>query len=140
VAAHPDDPASGMAGANVRMFTAEQANELLASLRGQVDRMREASRSLRRARPVLDGLLEKASYAGGVRVPGGIYRAMETLHDAVTGIQEQGVLVKDVISGLLDFPSERNGSIVFLCWKAGEPEVSHWHSIESGFDSRRPLD
>lgn len=122
------------------MFTAEQANELLEILRGQVDRMLEASHSLRRARPELDGLLEKASYAGGVRVPRGIYRAMETLLDTVTGIQEQGVLVKDVTSGLLDFPSERNGSVVFLCWKAGEPTVSHWHSMEAGFEGRQPLD
>lgn len=129
-----------MADATVRMFTAEQANMLLATLRGQVDRMLEASLRLRQARPELEGLLEKASYAGGVRVPWDFYRAMETLHETVTGIQKQGVLVKDVTTGLLDFPSERDGSVVFLCWKAGEPKVAHWHTVEAGFEGRQPLD
>ncbi len=125
---------------NLRMFTAEEANALLASLRGRVDRMVEASRSLRDARPELERLLEKAAFAGGVRVPWQLYRAMESLHRSVTEIQSQGVLVKDVTTGLLDFPSERDGAVIFLCWKAGEPSVSHWHSVEGGFEGRQPLD
>ena len=41
--------------------------------------------------------------------------------------------------GLLDFPSERDGEIVELCWLHGEPTVAHWHRIGEGFAGRRPL-
>jgi hypothetical protein len=50
-----------------------------------------------------------------------------------------GVLVKDLETGLLDFPSERDGEIVFLCWRHGEPSVAHWHAVDAGFSGRQPL-
>jgi hypothetical protein len=47
--------------------------------------------------------------------------------------------VKDVQLGLLDFPSEREGRVVFLCWRYGEPEVAHWHEVDTGYAARKPL-
>ncbi|MFN8644026.1 MAG: DUF2203 family protein [Candidatus Binatia bacterium] len=41
--------------------------------------------------------------------------------------------------GLVDFPSEIDGQIGLLCWQYGEKEITHWHSLDSGFDSRQPL-
>ena len=41
--------------------------------------------------------------------------------------------------GLIDFPAELDGEIVYLCWQFGEPEVAFWHRIEDGFAGRRPL-
>ena len=40
---------------------------------------------------------------------------------------------------LCDFYSMMNGREVFLCWRLGEPEVSHWHDLDSGFAGRQPL-
>ena len=41
--------------------------------------------------------------------------------------------------GLIDFPYWKDGREVYLCWKLGEPEVAHWHEVDSGFGSRRKL-
>jgi hypothetical protein len=39
----------------------------------------------------------------------------------------------------VDFPSERNGRTVYLCWQLGEQEISHWHDLEAGFAGRQQL-
>ncbi len=41
--------------------------------------------------------------------------------------------------GLVDFPSQMDGRLVYLCWKLGEPEILHWHDIDAGFGGRQPL-
>ena len=41
--------------------------------------------------------------------------------------------------GLLDFPTTLDGRVVYLCWKRGEPKVSHWHEINGGFAGRQPV-
>ena len=51
-----------------------------------------------------------------------------------------GVDVKDPATGLLDFPSIRNGERVLLCWRAGEPAVEWWHGLTDGFAGRRRID
>jgi hypothetical protein len=54
-------------------------------------------------------------------------------------IQELGVLVKDLDSGLVDFPALREGLEVLLCWKLGEDEIRYWHGLEEGFAGRKEL-
>jgi hypothetical protein len=54
-------------------------------------------------------------------------------------IESFGCIVKDIDLGLLDFPSERDGRSIYLCWKAGEFEVSHWHAADESFAQRKPL-
>lgn len=53
---------------------------------------------------------------------------------------QMGAHLKDLNTGLIDFYSLRNKEVVFLCWKEGEPDIRHWHSLEGGFQSRQPLD
>jgi len=54
-------------------------------------------------------------------------------------IEEYGGFLKDIDLGLVDFPSELNNEVVFLCWQFGENQISAWHTIEGGFAGRRPL-
>lgn len=51
-----------------------------------------------------------------------------------------GVEVKDYVQGLVDFPAERDGRVVCLCWRLGEPAVEYWHEVDAGFAGRQPLD
>ena len=62
------------------------------------------------------------------------------LRAVVAEIQRRGVIVRDVRSGLIDFPSLREGSVVFLCWKLGEPRrIEWWHPTSTGIAGRRRL-
>jgi hypothetical protein len=67
-------------------------------------------------------------------------KAEQRAKDALAEIDSIGVQVKDIDTGLLDFPCEVDGRIVLLCWKMGETSITHWHSTEEGFAGRKPID
>ncbi len=58
----------------------------------------------------------------------------------VRAVSELGILVKDPDTGLVDFPTLREGREVYLCWQLGEPHIAWWHEIETGFAGRQPLE
>jgi hypothetical protein len=57
----------------------------------------------------------------------------------VAELASLGVECKGYEQGLVDFPGERDGELVYYCWQRGEPTVAHWHPRESGFAGRQPL-
>jgi hypothetical protein len=65
---------------------------------------------------------------------------MRALAAAVDAIVARGIQVKDLDTGLLDFPSLRDGEEVLLCWRVGESRVAYWHTYDDGFAGRRPID
>jgi hypothetical protein len=67
-------------------------------------------------------------------------KVAEQLAQTVEEIQQTGCVVKDLETGLVDFPSLRAGEKVYLCWKLGEAHIAYWHGIEEGFAGRKPLD
>jgi len=64
---------------------------------------------------------------------------VEELDAIVHEIEESGAHLKDVQLGLVDFPAERDGELIYLCWQFGESEVAFWHRIDDGFAGRQPL-
>ena len=129
-----------------RNFTPEEANAALAELRPLVEQMVEAKRVLERAEERRDQATGLISGNGGgissqelAGLHRDVRRCVAALAETVDAIQELGVVVKDLDSGLVDFPSVRAGEQVLLCWRLGEDEVAWWHSSEDGFAGRRPL-
>jgi len=64
----------------------------------------------------------------------------EALSDELEGIRALGGEVKDLDSGLVDFPGRRGGEEILLCWRLGEKRIEFWHTVEGGFAGRRPID
>lgn len=54
-------------------------------------------------------------------------------------VQERGVILRDLDTGLIDFPSIRDGEEIFLCYRLGEETIEFWHGLEEGFPGRKPL-
>jgi hypothetical protein len=121
-----------------RLFSREEANLLLPVLRPLLERAREVSAVLgdrgrqRRLRSVTVG-------NGGGEAAREMMAEGDELGRVVAEITEMGVVVRDATTGLVDFPAERDGEPVYLCWRLGEEEVGHWHDRDSGFGGRRPL-
>jgi hypothetical protein len=65
---------------------------------------------------------------------------MQTAKDSLAEIDAIGVQVKDLDTGLLDFPCLIDGETVLLCWKMGERRIEFWHTLDAGFRGRQPLD
>lgn len=67
-------------------------------------------------------------------------KAMQQMKDTLAEIDSIGVQVKDLDTGLLDFPCRLGEDVVLLCWKMGEREIQYWHTLESGFNGRQVVD
>src|ERR1700753_1750830 len=64
----------------------------------------------------------------------------ETMRSALTRILETGCIIKDLDTGLLDFPARLNNEDVYLCWRLGEDRIRFYHRQDEGFAGRKPLD
>ena len=131
-----------------RIFTPDEANALLPTVRPLVERMVEAKRALddgagagRRGRA--SGSRATAAALPPARLAEVSAEVSRRGDRAGAGrceeIQALGVIVKDLDSGLVDFPSVREGEDVLLCWRLGEDEVAFWHGYDDGFAGRRPI-
>ena len=61
------------------------------------------------------------------------------LEEGVEEILDQGIIVRDMSLGLVDFPSLRDNRDIYLCWIGGEGRVDYWHEIDQGFSHRQPI-
>ena len=119
-----------------RLFTVGDANGELSELRARLPRLREARQGL---------IASSARIEYAVAVDGGgtagsdWFRHQQTLKEEIEYLAERGILLRDPETGLVDFPAEREGERVLLCWRLGESEVAYFHTEHSGFSGRRPL-
>lgn len=129
-----------------RYFTPSEANELLVEVRPLVESLVEHRQGMRLAAERRARLTARIAGNGGdldPQEPGELDEQFQRESQAVTQAAERlerlGVLVKDLDTGLVDFPALHKGKEVLLCWQVGEDEVAHWHGVDEGFAGRKPL-
>jgi hypothetical protein len=129
-----------------RYFTPAEANAALDELRPLAEEMVERRQALVTAQERRASLGAQVVTNGGDLTPSDFAEADEELEQAATDlariverIQSEGVLVKDLDRGLLDFPALREGEEILLCWQLGEDTIQFWHGLEEGFAGRKPL-
>ena len=69
----------------------------------------------------------------------GMQGLIDQMQAGVARLVELDITLRDISSGMIDFPALVSGRPIWLCWRLGEDDVAHWHSVDEGFDSRRPL-
>lgn len=131
----------------MKLFSPERANALIPKIEPLVDdlltkrrdlaiKLLENDTSLRGVPP------QTAPRLAGIRPPFPPPRFGDLKSEIVRlihRIESFGCIVKDIDLGLIDFPSTREGEQIYLCWKAGEHGITHYHGIEEGFRDRKPL-
>lgn len=131
----------------ITLYTVEEANQALARLKPELERLRDRKREYDRLETRI-GVLQVATAGAAPENADALeLRALadkrrrigESLSHSLSSLHDTGVLVKDLDQGLVDFYALAGDRLVFLCWRLGEPEVGHWHSLEEGFAGRRPL-
>jgi hypothetical protein len=122
-----------------RLFTVEEANALLPRLEELLREISVHRDQMREKAPHLESILLSSASNGGGRVGSEYGVEAYSLYLAAERIRELGVLLKDLDTGLLDFPHERDGRTVFLCWHPPEERISYWHEIQAGYSGRQPL-
>jgi hypothetical protein len=87
---------------------------------------------------LMGGMLVNYEHASGLRNES--ERTSTAIREALESIEATGCVVKDLDSGLLDFPARIAGEDVYLCWRLGEDRIRFYHRQDEGFSGRKPRD
>ena len=123
-----------------RYFTLLEANQALESIRPIMDEIQLIRNRIMERQPEIWPAIERSAGNGGNPMLSKLVSDFERLDSLLHRIQNMGVLVKDLTTGLLDFPALKDDREVYLCWKYGEHDIRFWHEIEAGFAGRQPID
>ena len=119
-----------------KRYTVEEANALLPYLAPTLVELRDRSEEAARIKEQME---IASATNGGSKDRERWARTLARVQELMERLEEWEVTLRDLNSGLVDFPAVIEGSDAYLCWRLGEPEVSHWHSPDDGFQGRRPL-
>lgn len=132
----------------MKTFTLEEANSLLPVVESLLDRATSAKDEAERLEGEIQALRQRIFLSGGMTVDvSNVARnrteteaQVQRAKDALAEMDSIGVQIKDLDTGLLDFPCRVDGELVLLCWRRGESRIEYWHTLEAGFRGRQPLD
>ena len=129
-----------------RQFTLEEANALVPWLEETFQRLAGLRQEHIDTQSRLDELLKHRGSNGSSssneamqQAQGNVDRLVRLMEEGFQDILAEGIIVRDVASGLVDFPSQREDREVFLCWIGGEEQIGFWHETNRGFTHRQPL-
>ena len=130
-----------------RLFTLEEANQLVPWLERTFQRLSPSMQRLEKMREQLSRIQQERQRLNGTFDQYNEYNSLQAELDSISadmqGIVDEmaaeGIIVRDVSSGLVDFPHERQGREVYLCWISGEERIEYWHETDRGFAHRQPL-
>ena len=120
-------------------FTVPEANETLDLVKPMIEEMMRIGDTIRLHQPELWSLVEKSAGDGGNPELSRLLKDFDRLDVLLHRVQDLGILVKDLKTGLIDFPALRGDHEVYLCWKYGEESIQFWHEIDAGFAGRQSL-
>jgi len=132
----------------MKTFTLEEANALLPVVESLLGQVIAAKEEAERLESEIQSLRQRIFLSGGMTIDiAGVARnrtegeaQVQRAKEVLAEMDVIGVQVKDLDTGLLDFPCRVDGELVLLCWRRGESRIEYWHTLDAGFRGRQPLD
>lgn len=129
-------------------FNLLEAEALLPKVERLLQDLRDYKLSFENSDGELNEIAQRVALAGGMVPPRDRIVELRAQKDAsarglkrsIEQFEQLGCLLKDLETGLVDFPTLYHGREVYLCWKSGESGITFWHRVEDGFRGRKPID
>ena len=128
----------------VRYYTIDEANDRLSDVSDLLEQLRADRDAIALAQQ--DQQLRAATNGSGDHadeIAAGVARIktlVARMRDTVIQLDAWDVTLRDIGTGLIDFPALANGRPIWLCWRLGEPDtIRWWHEYDTGYDHRQPL-
>lgn len=123
-----------------KRFTLAEANALLPEVKQNLEQLQELSHKLEE-----QYIHYRKVKAGHAELSGELLFEMEGQMDFMQfelqlymqNFARQGVLIKMINPGLIDFPGVMDGEEILLCWREGEDRITHYHGWNDGFAGRK---
>ena len=124
-----------------KYFSVEEANSIIQDISPVVQELVDLKRNIELKIPDLKPVMSKISNnGGGNRELSEHLKSINKMEELVGILNNSGCILKDINTGLLDFPHMKDGREVYLCWKLGEKRIGFWHEIDAGYAGRKPID
>ena len=117
-------------------YTLDRANDRIADLDGMLTLLRTQRDELRELKTTFE-TTESADDQRRLRLR--MQGLVDQMQASVARIDGWGITLRDIDTGMIDFPALVAGRQVWLCWQLGEGSIAWWHELEDGFAGRRPL-
>ena len=117
-------------------YTLDRANDRIADLDGMLTMLRTQRDELRELKTTFE-TTESADDQRRLRLR--MQGLVDQMQASVARIDGWGITLRDIDTGMIDFPALVSGRQVWLCWQLGEGPIAWWHELEDGFAGRRPL-
>ena len=130
-----------------RYFSPQEVEALIPVLTELMEDMMRAQTEATAAAEQLRSEQQRLAMAGGGVLDRAAWQEAKRRFDVEKQRLEQGIaevtklggVIKDLGMGLVDFPHQREGRVVNLCWKYGEKDIRYWHGLDEGYAARKPL-
>ncbi len=123
----------------MKTFTLEEANALIPQISELVDDMVQVRDRIVLMGASLQSMVQRAGNNGGAKGGSEYVLLLQHFNASLSFFKDMGCELKDLDQGLVDFPSLREGQLIYYCWKRGEERIGFWHDSDSGYAGRRPL-
>lgn len=125
-----------------RTYSIDEANGLIPQVRAVLLQLAVEQRRLDASHAEMHRQLD-ANGDPGSAVAAGRQEAetaeiREGMRTLLVHLAEMGVELRDLEMGLVDFPGERDGEPIWICWRLSDPHVAFWHPTDEGYSTRRP--
>ena len=119
-----------------KLFTLEGATRMIPVVDARLQELQAAIADLEVAQAHMDGLRPDSVEAYNARQEFAFL--VRSVHDARAAVQNLGVQVPDLGTGVVEFPSRVGGEVVHLVWERGDDMITHYHRLTAD-DEPRPL-
>ena len=123
-----------------RTFTLQEANETLTMILPLMDEIQSIQRKVLETFPDTWPDVVRTAGNGGNPALSKLLKDFERFDKIIHQIIDLGIEIKDINTGLIDFPALKDGHIVYLCWRYEEEGIQFWHEIDAGFAGRQPIE
>ena len=122
-------------------FTVDEANEILAQVQPRMERLMKLNEDINaisqmNLEPLEESLENELLMINANKE---FHRQSLEFFGLMEELVKLGCIVKDLDTGLVDFYSRLEERDIYLCWKAGEQQISAWHELDTGYEARKPL-
>lgn len=126
-----------------RIYSLEDANAIVPEIAVVVQRLQDFRNEVIAARDAYRRREAAADAEPGdeelVRLRLRVRGLVDQMQADVAWLDARDIVLRDIATGLLDFPGEASGQPIWLCWRLGEGSVTAWHPEREGFAGRRPI-
>ena len=127
-----------------RYFGIHEANERLADVVPLLEQLKADRDRVARLQPEIERAQKTNGSSGHAEELAAkehdLRQTVRRMQHTVSQIDDWGITLRDIGTGLIDFPALASGRPIWLCWRLGEgATINWWHEANKGFDSRQPL-